>query len=807
MLDVESWGGQISGNQSGGINAAFDAVADWLGDRRRVVGYGNQGDLDSLWPSKPADARLVVAKYSTTRPDYPGQVAHQYTDGSGFGTGPQSSPPFGNCDHNYAYGLTPQQFAATLGIGEVVPEIDYTTLGYEQLAGPRGADGYGHGWPQLGQNAAGQDLTFVDALAVVKNLVEGKPANLSAPTSAKPAAAVVPDLPSTAAVPRGELILPYDHNIVPQETGYWCGPAATQVCLNGQGVFVSEQELANDMGTDTGGTDYIGLLEGELDKFVPDRQYVSVYTEQDPMSGDQKAALWQHLCDSIYGGCGVPMNWVAPPGNKPIAIKGSTTPSYSGGTTYHYVCAMGIDETYPGGAVWIADSGFQPFNYWISFDQCATLIPPKGYTYATSPINTPPAPAPDGDKDYERLEYEQMAGPVGTDGYGHGWPQLGGLSITDTLAAIKTTLEGGSPNPPEPPPDGGGGEPTDRHALLTCSGTWAAPGVGYPSMVAAGCAEICEEIPVQAPWSFGPIPPGSFTAPSYQESIDIGVNWAVDWLLAHPHRTFLLGGYSQGGECASRIYKEMLPGGRLESVATNFCGGFTFGNPCRQAGHSFHAGPDRPWRGIASWNQFEMGDWWADECEQCDMYPCVPTTLAGEIMTDVYTLCIELQLHSPAEMIRDLIANCLAIIGNLDGDAFDSVQRMAGQKLGRSFLDGAHLFPAERLAPIIDKIRSAPEDPADVDALAQQFGIGLGGPISNLVDRFVSASGPLGILSIHGIAAAIYAAVIAIGFVATSPPTACHIQYESRTWNGTQTYLDHAIQHVRHWAATRQPTQ
>ena len=89
MLDVESWGGQITGNQSTGINAAFEDICGWLGDRRRVIGYGNQGDLDSLWPSRPDGARLVVAKYSSTRPSYPGQIAHQYTDGSGYGSGPQ----------------------------------------------------------------------------------------------------------------------------------------------------------------------------------------------------------------------------------------------------------------------------------------------------------------------------------------------------------------------------------------------------------------------------------------------------------------------------------------------------------------------------------------------------------------------------------------------------------------------------------------------------------------------------------------------------------------------------------------------
>ena len=53
MIDVESWQGQITGNQSDGLNKAYQAIADWLGDRRRVIAYGNRGDLNSLWPYKP----------------------------------------------------------------------------------------------------------------------------------------------------------------------------------------------------------------------------------------------------------------------------------------------------------------------------------------------------------------------------------------------------------------------------------------------------------------------------------------------------------------------------------------------------------------------------------------------------------------------------------------------------------------------------------------------------------------------------------------------------------------------------------
>lgn len=51
-----------------------------------------------------------------------------------------------------------------------------------------------------------------------------------------------------------EKVLAYDRSIVAQETGYWCGPAATQVVLNGRGIRRTEADLARRMGTDTDGT-------------------------------------------------------------------------------------------------------------------------------------------------------------------------------------------------------------------------------------------------------------------------------------------------------------------------------------------------------------------------------------------------------------------------------------------------------------------------------------------------------------------------------------------------------------------------
>ncbi|MEU1204998.1 hypothetical protein [Nocardia sp. NPDC005825] len=115
MLDVEQ-GGNPSGDQSDGINRAYWAAADWLGDPRRVIGYANASDFASMWPTRPEGLRVVAAGYGND-PQLPGQVAHQYTDGQGWGGGlPEGCAPFGPCDMNSADGLSPDEFSAACGI-------------------------------------------------------------------------------------------------------------------------------------------------------------------------------------------------------------------------------------------------------------------------------------------------------------------------------------------------------------------------------------------------------------------------------------------------------------------------------------------------------------------------------------------------------------------------------------------------------------------------------------------------------------------------------------------------------------------
>ncbi|BDE11268.1 MULTISPECIES: hypothetical protein [Mycobacterium] len=178
MLDVES-GGNPAGDGSGWINPLYWNLADYAGSAARIIGYANAYDFYNMWRVRPDGLRLVAAGYGSN-PNLPGQVAHQYTDGSGYSPNlPQGALPFGRCDMNSADGLTPQQFAAACGITAnggplmALSDEEQTELLtkvreiWDQLRGPGGA-----GWPQLGQNSQGQNLTPVDAIAEIKKDVQ-----------------------------------------------------------------------------------------------------------------------------------------------------------------------------------------------------------------------------------------------------------------------------------------------------------------------------------------------------------------------------------------------------------------------------------------------------------------------------------------------------------------------------------------------------------------------------------------------------------------------------------------------------------
>jgi hypothetical protein len=130
MIDVESDGGRVSGNQSATINAQHDELARWLGSAKRVVGYGGVANLNALWPSKPPGLRIVVAAYGSN-PDYPGKFAHQFTDSA-------NTPPFGPSDLNSADGMSAADLQHMFGLADAQPQppaqpTSYQLGGYESV--------------------------------------------------------------------------------------------------------------------------------------------------------------------------------------------------------------------------------------------------------------------------------------------------------------------------------------------------------------------------------------------------------------------------------------------------------------------------------------------------------------------------------------------------------------------------------------------------------------------------------------------------------------------------------------------------
>ncbi|WP_238534949.1 hypothetical protein [Gordonia polyisoprenivorans] len=126
MVDVESWGGQIRGDHSDAINRLVWGLGDWRGPRidgrpRRVIGYLNPHDAP-IWPVRPPIG-FVVPSYGAWPAFPPGtsdlrrhMIAHQYTNGEGYGHGLPEGYGTVRCDMNAANGRDPEQLRAATGI-------------------------------------------------------------------------------------------------------------------------------------------------------------------------------------------------------------------------------------------------------------------------------------------------------------------------------------------------------------------------------------------------------------------------------------------------------------------------------------------------------------------------------------------------------------------------------------------------------------------------------------------------------------------------------------------------------------------
>lgn len=161
-----------------------------------------------------------------------------------------------------------------------------------------------------------------------------------------------------------------EHDFQYQETGWWCGPAATRIALSARGVSVSQQQMANELPTTENGTDWIGQVTAVLSNHVG--WYETKEMPNDPPTQAQKDLLWNDITLDLGKGYALVTNIVAPAGNHP--------PGYPDYTIWHYFTVVGYNPD--NRDVLIADpAGFAPTaTYWLTFEHLASLIPPKGYS-------------------------------------------------------------------------------------------------------------------------------------------------------------------------------------------------------------------------------------------------------------------------------------------------------------------------------------------------------------------------------------------------------------------------------------------
>ncbi|WP_020391157.1 C39 family peptidase [Kribbella catacumbae] len=183
------------------------------------------------------------------------------------------------------------------------------------------------------------------------------------------AAAAAKTAPAGATKLDGQVTLAIDFQY--QETGYWCGPAATRIALSARIAAPSQAHLAADLGTTTNGTDWIGQVTRELNAHIGGGFYETKEMPNDPPSQAQRDRLWWDIVYDIDRNYPIVANIVAPANNHP--------PGYPNYTIWHYFTVIGYNSNDM--TVLIADpAGFGPATYWLTFNQLATLIPPKGYS-------------------------------------------------------------------------------------------------------------------------------------------------------------------------------------------------------------------------------------------------------------------------------------------------------------------------------------------------------------------------------------------------------------------------------------------
>lgn len=188
-------------------------------------------------------------------------------------------------------------------------------------------------------------------------------------TSAAPSSTGAAPSPTTAAAVPAQLDLKYQ--FAWQENYYFCGPAATRIALTARGMYPSQSEVAQALGTTVNGTNSSDDTTRALNQYTASGFYTAHFIRGQAATDADVAALKQAVLNAVGKGYAVVAN-----------IAGSTVDDSGHGHSYpggHYLTIVGYRDG--GDTVKIADPADATGvgSYTLSTRKMADWIALRGY--------------------------------------------------------------------------------------------------------------------------------------------------------------------------------------------------------------------------------------------------------------------------------------------------------------------------------------------------------------------------------------------------------------------------------------------
>lgn len=200
-------------------------------------------------------------------------------------------------------------------------------------------------------------------------------------------------------------------------------------------------------------------------------------------------------------------------------------------------------------------------------------------------------------------------------------------------------------------------------------------------------------------WKVVPYPATIPFRPSWEQ----GVDTLIDMINETPGR-FILVGTSQGAIVTSLVY-DQLRTGSLTARRGDLLAGFTFGNPMREAGHTFPDGYDPGGQGIQSFHLSNTESLWWDMANRGDVITSSPKGDTGMWLAALVDLINDhpLDVGELAGLLIRPPANILGIFGILE-QALLATKGNAHVTYDTEILPGRNLPSTQIVADRIDEI-------------------------------------------------------------------------------------------------------